>query len=382
MKTLNFKLYGLFIISFLALFAHKSYGQVSQDGGSNYQEYSIASNIYARVRCNYTYDDFDGDGVLNWHTSASLKIVNNSSYDIKIEYEFIYELEKGRYCSNKNSNVVYKILKAGQSKVFCASGASNSFNPNSTWSFFRRVRKILPTEFKLTWEYEIIQSNKSTAGYDIKRFKSLMRSGLDCYNRKVYSCAINYFEQAYKINPNSQEAEMGLVNATAFLADNYFSNKQYGLAIDYFNKVLKLRPTRDYAKRKIQQALEAIDKKKQQKNESEMYSSLKVKAKSSENTGNYHQALDYYLEMKLLIQNSSYDNAGTTTYVGSMNFINSKIGTLEKKIKKQNSTHAQASKNSQGVALQNGTPSQSIAPLANRTVSQNIGPNIKANISP
>ncbi len=376
MKTLNFKLYRLFIISFLALFAHTSYGQVSQDGGFKYQDYSIASNIYARVRCNYTYDDFDDDGVLNWHTAASLKIVNNSPYDIKIEYEFIYEPERGRYCSNKNSIVEYKVLKAGQSKVFCASGATNSFNPNSTWSFFRRVRKILPTEFKLTWEYEIIQPNQSTAGYDVKRFKSLIRSGQDCYSRKVYSCAINYFEQAYKINPNSQEAETGLVNATAFLADNYFSNKQYGLAIEYFNKVLKLRPTRDYAKRKIQQALEAIDKKKRQKNESETYSSLKVKANSTENTGNYQQALDYYIEMKLIIQNSSYDKAGTTTYVGSMNFINSKIATLEKKIKKQNSVQAQASKNSQSVALQNGTPAQSVTPLTNRTVSSNISRDI------
>ncbi|WP_422080579.1 tetratricopeptide repeat protein [Ulvibacterium sp.] len=133
-------------------------------------------------------------------------------------------------------------------------------------------------------------ARNSSNSIDYETYNRYVASGNRLKNLGDLAGAIEYYKQAITIDPSSKD----LPGIIAFLEQ----------------KIAE--------KEKMEQA---------KKDEAENYRELKNKAQSAENIGNHQVALDYYLQMKQIIQGSPRQ------YPGVINSVNAKISELENKIR-------------------------------------------------
>ena len=94
-------------------------------------------------------------------------------------------------------------------------------------------------------------------------FESLMQKGQEAIEQQDYQTALQNFQQAASLNPDSESAQQSLRNAQAYAYDQYMAqgyeasrSREYPVALQNFQQARQLRPDDFYA----QQAVRNIEK--------------------------------------------------------------------------------------------------------------------------
>ena len=119
---------------------------------------------------------------------------------------------------------------------------------------YSRVGATELSSVEISTSFEVAQADS---------FESLMQKGQEAIEQQDYQTALQNFQQAVSLNPDSESAQQSLRNAQAYAYDQYMAqgyeasrSREYAVALQNFQQARQLRPDDFYA----QQAIRNIEK--------------------------------------------------------------------------------------------------------------------------